>query len=94
MPVCYKSIDHVERTAESVEYQKEQLKRTINEAIDQLLEDEIEYYHLKQASEPRGFQIMSYIRGLYYLTFARFTNPVAYRMAWQVINKLNEDHSE
>lgn len=35
--------------------------------------------------------VISFLKGLYYLTFAKFTNPHAHAMAWTVIEKLRQE---
>lgn len=77
---------------------KEQVKRNVDLAIDALLDDEIDHYtQLKQGQRQRNessFSPLSWIRGFYYLTIAKFTNPVAYRMAWRLIEKIDHKKSE
>ncbi len=97
MTITYRNRHHQQRLESccvDVEHQRKQLKNKINEAIDELLDDEISQYFDRQDKKQSGLSFMSYIRGIYYLTLARFFNPLAYRMAWQVVNKLNSNEED
>lgn len=77
------------------------VKQQVNRTIDSLLDDELDFYfldkHHTQKHHPDrrnyGAKTISWIWGIYYLTLARFTNPIAYKMAWRIIQKLR-DHEE
>lgn len=88
MPIDRHSERRLEMAAQDVETYKERMKQEFNRAVDDVLETEIQ--NCSSCDRPRGFAFASYVRGLYYLTFAKYFNPLAYRMAWQVLKKLQE----
>src|SRR6476620_6748047 len=93
MPIQYNdTCQKLECTRDELLRKKHELKTVINESLDELLDNELERFHRQcEDSERRsGLTIFSFIRGVYYLTLAKFTNPVAYRMAWRVMGKLEE----
>lgn len=66
----------------------------INDAFDILLDNEVSLYTAKGTPT---FSIVNWLTGMYFLTIARFTNPLAYKIAWRLVNKLkakeyNEAH--
>lgn len=93
MPLTYRSKERMSVTAAQIEDYKQQMKDEFNQAVDEILDNEIES-HCQCGHNRRPFSFMSYIRGLYYLTFAKFTNPLAHRMAWQVLKKMQEREEE
>jgi hypothetical protein len=91
MPVTRQSERRLEMTVSDVETYKQRIKAEFNQAVDDVLDNEIS----NCCNNERGkFAFTSYIRGLYYLTFAKYFNPLAYRMAWQVLKKLQEKDDE
>lgn len=95
MPISRQSERRLEMTASDVETYKQRMKQEFNEAIDDILETEIQNcVCAQQQQRSSGFGFSSYIRGLYYLTFAKYFNPLAYRMAWEVLKKLQEKDEE
>lgn len=57
----------------------------INDAFDILLDNEVSLYFSK--GNP-SFSIVNWLTGMYFLTIAKFTNPLAYKMAWRLVHKL------
>lgn len=90
MPLTHRSKNQLENVTERFEEYKQQMKDDFAVTVDEVLENEIEQYCARRPRQGYGFSFASYIRGLYYLTFARFTNPLAYRMAWEVLRKMQE----
>lgn len=89
---------HFATQQQELDQKKHQVKTNVDTAIDALLDDEIDHYdHCKEAARQRNestFAPISWLRGFYYLTLAKFTNPVAYRMAWRLIEKIDYKKSE
>ncbi len=79
-----------EETLYQVEQSKTEMKKDLNKAIDALLDEELHFYKRTHASP----NFMSYVRGIYYLTIAKFLNPTAYNMAWRLIEKMREDQKK
>lgn len=94
MPITRQSERRLEMTASDLQTYKERMKQEFNQAVDDVLENEIRNCCCGDNQRPRGFAFTSYVRGLYYLTFAKYFNPLAYRMAWQVLKKLQERDEE
>lgn len=82
---------HLATQQQELVQKKEQIKLNVDTVIDALLDDEIDHYDhtTKHARNQSLFAPMSWLRGFYYLTIAKFTNPVAYRMAWRLIDKID-----
>lgn len=93
MPVTRQSERRLEMAASDVENYKQRMKEEFNQAVDDVLDNEIQRCCC-DSDRPRGFSFAAYIRGLYYLTAAKYFNPLAYRMAWQVLKKLQERDEE
>lgn len=96
MPVHYRhnniSTDKLSMTKVSLDQYKNQMKNEFNTAIDEILESEMSAYNDQRQS--KRFNLSSYIRGIYYLTFAKYFNPLAYKMAWRVMKKCQEREIE
>lgn len=65
---------------------KKKLVESFQLALDEVVDEELHFYLLQKKSNGMG----SYVRGIYYLTLAKFLNPTAYHMAWRVIDKLED----
>jgi hypothetical protein len=95
MPVQYRhqvKTDKMEMTRVSLDEYKNKMKNEFNSAIDEILESEMSAYN--EQRESKRFNLSSYIRGIYYLTFAKYFNPLAYKMAWRVMKKCQEREVE
>lgn len=92
MPLVHRVCNELEDQSDQLEKQRAELKRAFNEQINRLLDDEVAKF---RADQPKSaFGLFSYVRGIYYLSMARFTNPIAHRMAWQIVDKLNQQREE
>lgn len=67
---------------------KLRFKKHFEKNVDRVLDDELKHY--KDGSRKASFTIMNFVRGLYYLTIAKFTNPIAYQIAWKMVEKLSD----
>jgi len=67
---------------------KSLFKKHLQSNIDRLVDKELQHIH-DGTAKPQN-SLLNFIRGLYYLTIAKFTNPIAYQIAWQTMAKLNE----
>lgn len=94
MPITRQSERRLEMAVSDVDTYKERMKKEFNQAVDEVLDNEINCCCNQPQQQQKGFQFTSYVRGLYYLTFAKYFNPLAYRMAWQVLKKLQERDEE
>lgn len=65
---------------------KANLIEKLHRDVDRLIDEEIENYDYKRFDSNVG--IVAFLRGLYYLSFAKFTDPVVYKMAHRVACKL------
>ena len=97
MPITRQSERRLEMAANDVETYKRRMKNEFNNAVDEILDHEMNEYCQRTGRNRQqnpGFNFSSYIRGLYYLTLAKYFNPLAYRMAWQVLKKLHEKQEQ
>ena len=71
----------------SLKTHKIEVKMKINDVVDHMLEEEVELYPIRYDDK---FSLGCWISGVYYLTIARITNPLAYKMAWRLVEKLKQ----
>jgi hypothetical protein len=67
---------------------KHRFKKQLEKNIDRVLDEELKDF--KDGTRKPTYSIMNFVRGLYYLTIAKFTNPVSYEIAWKMVDKLSE----
>lgn len=67
----------------------EEQKKTLNEFIEQHFHYQSIQCHCKdQPKKKNGF--IAFIEGVYYLTLAKWFNPLQYELAWMVFQKYQE----
>lgn len=66
---------------------------TLMENIEKVIDREMEKFDNGQTL-PNEPSVVSFVRGVYFLTLAKFTNPIAHQMAWRAVERISvEDNS-
>lgn len=83
--VSSNSMSYISNCRDTVCGVENKMKTKIVNTVDKVLDLELQAY---SPSESRYDSFFAYINGLYYLTIAKFTNPIAYALAWALVKKV------
>jgi len=64
----------------------------LNDTFDKLLDNEVALFSKSKTTPAK--HISSFFTGIYFLTVAKFTNPLAYKIAWRLVDKLKTEEFE
>lgn len=69
---------------------KQNFLSALSESIELVIDRELEKFDngYMLPAEPA---VVSFVRGLYYLTLAEFTNPLAHHIAWRALERIRVD---
>lgn len=82
--LCASSLMCIDKCSKTLEELRFNHLELMDKTLTKVIATELKYY---SKPESRVKKIYFYLAGVYYLTFARFANPPAHKIAWLVLEK-------